>query len=180
MSRSIQTIFIALILAGSLQTPVFAQGRSQILFVGTPLAVGVGRYNAVGFQPSFDIRYQHPLGANFTITAKTGLDIFLIKSKYKDYFRYYYNSTAGISIPITVGPRFYIVDGLYAGLNLGVDIGVNSIALTSFRFEPGFGYAIRLANKNYVDMGTSFVTSFSEGSGAFSFNFAYGVNLGKK
>ncbi|MBD2754327.1 hypothetical protein [Spirosoma validum] len=179
MNRSSQTIFFALLVTGILQTQVYAQGRNQILFVGTPLAVGVGRYNAVGFQPSFDIRYQHPLGSNFTVTAKTGLDIFLVKSKYREYFRYYYNTTTGISIPITVGPRVYIVDGLYAGLNLGVDIGVNSIALTSFRFEPGFGYAIRLANKNYVDMGTSFITSFSEGSGAFSFNFAYGVNLGR-
>lgn len=179
MNRFIQTSFFIVLLAGNLQTKVHAQGRNQILFVGTPLAVGVGRYNAVGFQPGFDLRYQQPLGSGFNVTIKTGLDIFLIKSKYREYFRYYFDTTTGISIPITVGPRFYIVDGLYAGLNLGVDIGVNSIALTSFRFEPGFGYAIRLANKNYVDMGTSFITSFSEGSGAFSFNFAYGVNLGR-
>jgi hypothetical protein len=179
MKRYTLILILVLLTFPGLQTVVRAQGRNRILFVGTPLAVGVGRYNAVGFQPSFDLRYQQPLGSNFTITAKTGLDIFLIKSKYRDYFRYYFDTTTGISIPITVGPRVYIIDGLYANLNLGVDIGVNSIALTSFRFEPGFGYVVRLANKNYVEMGTSFITSFSEGSGAFSFNFAYGVNLGR-
>ncbi|GAB4014628.1 hypothetical protein EXU85_17940 [Spirosoma sp. KCTC 42546] len=173
-------IFVSLLLVfSSTQIKVQAQGRNQILFIGTPMAVGVGRYNATGFTTGLDIRYQQPLGANFTITGKTGMEFFLVKGRYRDDFRYYYGSASGISIPITVGPRFYIIDGLHAGLNLGVDIGVSRIAATAFRFEPAFGYAIRLPNQNYVDIGTSFVTSFGEGSGAFSFNFAYGLNLGR-
>lgn len=179
MNRSIHILIVALLLIMSAPTLVRAQGRNQILFVGLPVGVGVGRYNATGFVTGFDVRYQHPLGSNFTLTAKTGLEIFLVKGRYKDYYRYYYNSSSGISIPITIGPRFYIVDGLHAGLNFGVDIGVSRLAATSFRFEPAVGYAIKLNNGNYADVGTSFVTSFSEGSGVFSFNFAYGLNLGR-
>jgi hypothetical protein len=177
MTRSIHIIILLLCLTAS--TEVWAQGRNQILFIGTPIAVGVGRYNGTGFQTGLDIRYQHPLGSNFTITGKTGLEFFLVKGRYKEYYRYYYGTSSGISIPITIGPRFYIIDGLHAGLNLGVDIGVSRLAATSFRFEPAVGYAIRLPNRNYVDVGTSFITSFSEGSGAFSFNFAYGLNFGR-
>lgn len=179
MNRSIQIILLALLLGGSAQTQVRAQGRNRILFVGLPVGVGVGRYNGTGFVTGFDVRYQHPLGSNFTITGKTGLEIFLVKGRYKEYYRYYYGSSSGISIPITVGPRFYIVDGLHAGLNFGVDIGVSRLAATSFRFEPAVGYAIRLNNGNYADVGTSFVTSFGEGSGVFSFNFAYGLDFGR-
>lgn len=179
MNRSIHIIVFVLLLSVSASTQVRAQGRNQVLFIGLPVGVGVGRYNGTGFQTGFDVRYQHPLGSNFTITGKTGLEFFLLKSRYKDYYRYYYGTTSGISIPITVGPRFYIVDGLHAGLNFGVDIGVSQLAATSFRFEPAVGYAIRLKNGNYADVGTSFITSFSTGSGAFSFNFAYGLNFGR-
>ncbi|GAB4025472.1 hypothetical protein [Spirosoma gilvum] len=179
MKPSIIRIAFLVLAVMALHTSVRAQGRNRILFIGTPVAVGVGRYNGTGFQTGLDIRYQQPLGANFAITGKTGMEYFLVKGRYKDYYRYYYNTASGISIPITVGPRFYIIDGLHAGLNFGVDIGVSQLATTAFRFEPMFGYAIRLANGSYVDVGTSFITSFSQGSGAFSFNFAYGLNFGR-
>lgn len=156
-----------------------AQGNDKILFVGTPLAVGVGRYNGTGLVTGFDTRFQLPLGSNFALTGKTGLEVFFIKGKYKEYYRYYYDAAAGLSIPIALGPRFYIVDGLHTDLNVGVDIGVSRLAATSFRFEPMAGYAIPLSNGHYIDVGASFVTSFSSGSGAFSFNFAYGLNLGR-
>ncbi|MVM30520.1 hypothetical protein GO755_10790 [Spirosoma sp. HMF4905] len=178
MKRCILILLLLLAFSGA-KTSVLAQGRNQVLFIGTPLAVGVGRYNATGFTTGLDIRYQQPLGSNITITGKTGMEFFLVKGRYRDDFRYYYGAASGISIPITIGPRFYIIDGLHAGLNLGVDIGVSRIAATAFRFEPAFGYVVRLPNHNYVDIGTSFVTSFGEGSGAFSFNFAYGLNLGR-
>ena len=179
MIRSIHILFVTLLISLTVPTLVWAQGRNQILFIGTPIGVGVGRYNGTGFVTGLDVRYQHPLGSNFTITGKTGMEFFLVKGRDKEYYRYYYDATSGISIPITIGPRFYIVDGLHAGLNLGVDIGVSRLAATSFRFEPAVGYAIRLKNGNYADVGTSFVTSFGLGSGVFSFNFAYGLNLGR-
>ncbi|GAB3957623.1 hypothetical protein GCM10028805_50670 [Spirosoma harenae] len=172
------SLFTLLIVSG-VQTMTHAQGRNQILFIGTQAGVGVGRYNGTGFQTGLDFRYQHLLGSKFTITAKTGAEFFLVKGRYKEYYRYYFDTASGISIPITFGPRFYIVDGLHVGLNLGVDIGVSQLAATSFRFEPGAGYAIRLPNRDYIDVGTSFITSFGQGSGLFSFNFAYGVNFGR-
>ena len=178
MKNTIIGIVLALAFS-SLSTAVRAQGKNRLLFIGSPVGVGVGRYNPTGFQTGVDVRYQHPLASNFTITAKTGLEVFLVKGRYREYFRYYYDAGAGLSIPVTVGPRFYIIDGLHVGLNLGVDIGLSALAATAFRFEPATGYAVRLANGNYVDVTTSFVTSFGEGSGAFLFNFAYGLNLGR-
>lgn len=179
MQKHLLVFCLCLAALGGVRPAALAQGREKILFIGTPLAVGVGRYNGTGLVTGFDTRFQLPLASNFVLTGKTGLEVFFVKGKYKDYFRYYYDTGTGLSIPVTVGPRFYIIDGLHAGLNLGVDIGVTRLAATSFRFEPMVGYAIPLPNGNYVDVGTSFITSFSRGSGAFSFNFAYGINFGR-
>lgn len=190
-----RTLFLltALLSVGLLAGPLGAraQANDQLLFVGSSAGTGVGSYNPTGFVTSLDFRYQQPLGANFCMTARTGGEFFRIKKAFRDtyypgYYSYYgyYGGYyvpgpgSGFSIPVTVGPRYYIVDGLHADLNLGVDIGVTERAATAFRFEPGVGYAIPLANNNYVDLSASFITSFAQGSGAFSFNFAYGLNLG--
>ncbi|UYZ63492.1 hypothetical protein [Hymenobacter weizhouensis] len=171
----------ALLAAALLGRPraVHAQGGQHVLFLGSELGVGVGRYNGIGLLTGPDIRYQLPLGRQFALTARTGLDVFFVKGRYSEYYRYYYGPTTGLSIPVTVGPRFYIVEGLHTSLNLGVDIGVNRLTTTSFHFEPGVGYALPVGKGNYVDLGTSFGTSFSQGSGVFLFTFAYGLNLNR-
>lgn len=167
-----------------------AQGNNSLLFVGSSAGIGVGSYNPTGFVTSLDLRYQQPIATNFSVTARTGGEFFLIKKAFRytyvplysygyGYSWYYEQGPgSGFSIPLTVGPRYYIANGLHADLNLGVDIGVTAVAATAFRFELGMGCAIPLANSKYMDLSASFITSFARGSGAFSFNFAYGLNLG--
>lgn len=158
-----------------------AQGGEQLLFVGTKVGPGVGAYNSTTLITGADVRAQFPLSPQAAIIARTGLEPFFYKRYYYGGYYYYYSYTErvmALQIPVTVGPRFYVHKGLHAGLNLGVDIGVKD-ALTAFHFEPAVGYALRLSNGRYLDLGTSFTTSFGRGSGEFAFSFAYGLKLGR-
>lgn len=170
----------ALLGAGLLAVPLsaHAQADKQLLYLGTGLGLGVGRYNDLDLSTGLNLRFQQPLGAGFSLTARTGGDFSVVKGKEKDYYRYYYGTTSGFSIPLTVGPRFYIVDGLHTDLNVGVDLGVTELTSTSLHFEPAVGYTLPLANSHYLDLGISLITSFEQGSGVFSFNLAYAFNLG--
>lgn len=155
-----------------------AQQDQRLLVVGATPGLGIGQYNGVGLSGGIDLRYQHPLAGNLTLTAKTGFEAFRVKSRYVEYYRQNYQVVTGFSVPITVGPRYYFFKGLYGGLNLGVDISVSKLAATSFRFEPAVGAVVPLPSGRYVDVGTSFVTSFSRGSGIYSFTVAYGLGWG--
>lgn len=180
MKKSIvRNLFIASLLFFSYHA-VQAQGQDKILFSGLDLGVGVGTYNAIGLGlevPRF--RFQIPLASNFTLMGSTGLSLGFLKSRYKEYYRYYYDKTTTLAIPLTVGPRFYIINGFYTGLNLGVEIGLNDLTATSFLFNPNSGYVLPLSNGDYIDLGVGFATSFSSGSGFFNFTFAYGLNFDK-
>lgn len=152
-----------------------AQNNQRLVLVGLTPGLGIGVYNGIGLSAGLDLRYQHPIAPNLALTAKTGIDVFRVKSRYAEQFRQQYKTTAGFSIPLTVGPRYYFPKGLYTGLNVGADIGVSKLAVTSFRFEPSVGMLVPLRAGRYLDVGTSVNTSFNRGSGVFSFNFAYGL-----
>lgn len=173
----ITTLSLAL-LPGSC-SQVQAQPGEKTLFVGVPLGAGVGAYNGLGFVAGVNTWFQYPLAPKAALVGRLGGDVFLVKGRYTEYYRKNYQTTVGYSVPVTVGPRFYILDGLHAGLNLGADIGVNSLALTSFHFEPVWGYVFRLPNGRYADVSTNLTTSFNRGSGSYSFTFAYGLPVGR-
>ncbi|MBO0931137.1 hypothetical protein [Fibrella aquatilis] len=162
-------------------------GERSLAFIETGIGVGIGKYNATGIATGLSGRFQMPLGSNFTLNAKTGFSMGTIKKAYRysgyyDYYGYYYASEYPATyfwIPVNVGPRYYFAKNLHVGLNLGVDIAASEAAATSFHFEPGFGYALPLANGNFIDFGTTFETSFEQGQSLFNFRFAYGLNLGK-
>ena len=50
MKRFNRMLLVILLAVSGTYTPVRAQGRNQILFIGAGVGVGVGRYNATGFQ----------------------------------------------------------------------------------------------------------------------------------
>lgn len=152
-----------------------AQQDQRLLLSGVTPGLGIGLYNGIGLSGGIDLRYQHPLVNHLTITVKTGLEAFRIKSRYTEYYRQNYQTVTGLSVPITVGPRYYVHKGMYGGLNLGADISVSKLAATSFRFEPAVGAVVPLPSGRYVDVGTSVVTSFSRGSGVYLFTVAYGL-----
>ncbi|MBO0940028.1 hypothetical protein J2I47_26015 [Fibrella sp. HMF5335] len=198
MKNGLTSALLALSLLVSITANTLAQSRTRqrhvptvgersLVFLETGIGVGIGKYNATGIATGLGGRFQMPLGSNFTLNAKTGFSMGTIKKAYRyggyyDYYGYYYASEYPATyfwIPVNVGPRFYFAKNLHVGLNLGVDIGVSEVAATSFHFEPAFGYALPLANGNVIDFGTTFETSFEQGSSIFNFRFAYGLNLGK-
>ncbi len=156
-----------------------AQSSQSMLFIGGNPGVGIGVYNSVGVTGGFDLRYQHPLKGNLVLILKTGGETLRIKGRYANQFINEYQTATGFSLPFAVGPRYYFMKGMYTGLNLGVDIGLTRIVTSSFRFEPGVGVVVPLRAGGYVDAGTSVSTSFSQGSGTFSFNVAYGLPWGR-
>lgn len=151
-----------------------AQSDQTLLLIGTNPGLGIGVYNSVGVSGGIDLRYQHPLTHNLTLIGKTGIESLRVKGRYVDQFRREYQTATGLGVPITVGPRYYIMQGLYGGLNLGADIGVTRLISSSFRFEPGVGAVVPLRD-GYLDVGISISTSLSRGSGTFSFNIGYGL-----
>ncbi|MBC8154859.1 MAG: hypothetical protein H7Z72_18335 [Bacteroidetes bacterium] len=162
------------LLSLSLINQATAQSDQTLLLIGANPGVGIGIYNSVGVNFGIDLRYQHPLTNNLTLIGKTGIESLRVKGRYVDQFRQEYQTATGLGIPITVGPRYYIMPGLYGGLNLGADIGITKLVSSSFRFEPGVGIVVPL-QAGYLDVGTSISTSLSRGSGTFSFNVSYGL-----
>ena len=163
----------------SVQASVLAQDNNQILFVGLQAGYGIIPASVIGPLAGIDVHYQYPLGSDFVLTGRSGLETFAVKDQYKAVFDYYYGTTTGLSVPITVGARYYVYDGLYAALNLGVDIGRSGLAANGLRYEPAFGYALPLPNGDYIDFSTSFITSFRAGNGLFSAGVTYGFNFSR-
>lgn len=186
MTRKSYRSFIVRLLLGCLLgispgivTGSLAQSDQSLLFIGVNPGVGIGVYNGIGVAGGINLRYQHPLNNNLTLIARTGIESFRIKGRYADYYQQNFQTATGISIPIAGGPRYYFMENLYGGLNLGVEIGANKLSATAFLFEPGVGLVVPLKGGNYLDVGTSIVTSFSRGSGIFAFNIAYGLPFGR-
>lgn len=152
-----------------------AQRDQRLLLIGVSPGLGIGIYNSIGVVGGIDLRYQHPLARNLTLTAKTGIDVFRIKNRYAEQVKKDYQTITGFSVPVTVGPRCYFLKGMYGGLNLGADIGISKLTVSSFRFEPMVGVVIPTSAGRYVDVGASIQSSFNRGSGIFSFNLAYGL-----
>ncbi|GAB3513454.1 hypothetical protein GCM10027341_55480 [Spirosoma knui] len=154
-----------------------AQDNQQVLFAGITPGLGIGLYNGVGLSGGLDIRYQRPWRDQWAFTAKTGLEVLLIKGRYAEQFRKTYQTSAGLSIPATVGIRRYWLKGIHTDLNVGVDVGISTITVTAFRFEPMVGMMIPLSTGGYLDIGSSVTTNFELGSGIYAFTFAYGLPL---
>lgn len=168
-------LFIGLLLA-SLGKASGQSGQS-VLWLGATPGLGMGVYNGIGIGLGADVRYQRPLTRKLVAIARSGLDLFVIKGRYSEQFRKEYNTTVGLSIPITVGPRYYFLESLYGGLQLGADISITRLGVSSFRFEPSVGKVFPIAGGRYLDVGASIPTSMSRGSGMFLFNVAYGLGL---
>ncbi|GAB3560288.1 hypothetical protein [Spirosoma fluminis] len=154
-----------------------AQANQPLLLAGITPGLGIGLYNGVGLSGGLDIRYQRPWRNTWAFTAKTGLEVLLIKGRYAEQFRKTYQTSTGLSIPATVGVRRYWLKGIHTDLNVGVDVGISAITVTAFRFEPMVGMMISLPTGGYLDIGSSVTTSFERGSGIYAFTFAYGLLL---
>ena len=131
------------------------------------------RYGVSGIQINGLIQAQFPLENKFAITATTGIGIAPAKSYYREELKYYYGITSGLYLPVWIGGRYYIVKGLHANMELGVDIGLNRLAGTQVHFSPGMGYVVPMGKSGFLNFSTHYVTGFKTGSSSFDFRIGY-------
>ena len=91
---------------------LWAQRNQRLVGVGLMPGLGIGSYNALGANAGLSVRYQHPLRGQMVLTTKTGLDFFAIRGRYADAYRQQYQTATGLSIPLTIGPRYYYFETL--------------------------------------------------------------------
>lgn len=188
-------------LLGGLRPTAQGQAADKILYGGTNVLIGVGRYNSVNFGVGVSGRFQYPFSSKVALTVKTGLEVYRVSYSYVlpssylgygynlitgfgfntiyyNYYGYEYKAT-GVSIPLQFGPRVYLTNEVHADLNVGVDIAANRNMVSVLHVEPGFGYTRRLGNGGYLDLNAGYFTSFARGSGVFTLGAAYGIRLNR-
>ncbi|MBC8154860.1 MAG: hypothetical protein H7Z72_18340 [Bacteroidetes bacterium] len=199
MKRYLISLLIISLFVSAQRPPALGQATDKIIYGGVALLKNVGRYNAANVGVGFSGRYQYPLTPTVSVTGKLGLEVYRVNYSFYNYSTYNvtsYNYTTGgyysipyyynysyenrgtaIVIPFSFGLRVYLTDKVHADLNVGVAIAVNGNATSDLRVEPGVGYTLPLGNGRFLDLNTSYFTSFARGSGAFTISAAYSLNL---
>lgn len=201
MKTSLVCLLLGGVLLGSPHPFALGQAADKILYGGTNVLIGVGRYNSVNFGVGVSGRLHYPYSPKVALTAKFGLDVyrnsyayvlpssylgygynaitgFGFNTIYYNYYGYEYKGT-GVSIPVQFGPRVYLTREVHADLNVGVDIAAGRNMVSVLHVEPGFGYTRRLGNGGYLDLNAGYFTSFARGSGVFTLGAAYGIRLNR-
>lgn len=194
-------LLIGILLTANYLPSAFGQAADKIIYGGVNLTHGVGPYNSVNLGAGISGRIQYPLTPTVALTAKLGLEVYRVTNTflysssylgygyniitgfgfntlYYNYYPYDYAAT-GINIPFSFGPRVYLTSNFHADLGIGVDIAANEVLTSDLHVEPGIGYTLPLSNGNFVDVNTSYFTSFARGSGAFTIGIAYGLKFNR-
>ncbi|RRB06322.1 hypothetical protein [Larkinella rosea] len=199
MKKLLISLLFGGLLTGGHLPKTFGQAADKIVFGGVTLERGVGRYNPITFGVGAVGQFQYPLTPVFAVTAKAGVEVFLINFSSLNpysYLGYGYNPisgfgfntlyvnyammnarTTGISVPLCVGPRAYLTDRLHADALVGADVGASEVMRTSLRVEPGVGYMLPLPQGRFLDVNASYCTSFARGSGVVSLGISYGFKI---
>ncbi len=120
---------------------------------------------------------QFPVADKFAVTATTGIGISPAKSSYRQSVKEEYGISTGLYLPIWIGGRYYIINGLHTDLELGVDAKINKLASTQFHFSPGIGYALPVNKDKFVNFSTHYITGFKSGTSSFDFRIGYMFGL---
>jgi hypothetical protein len=145
---------------------VTAKAQNGRLSLGVELAMPVGNFaDQSNLGVGGSLRYEHPLGDNFSFTGTAGVISFggdEITSGVPNVLEYKYTTTS-LMIPIQVGLKYYgtVMEGFYGHVEAGVHINTfttktkvtlngntsessNTDSQTNFSAAPGIGY--HLAN----------------------------------
>ncbi|GAB3919445.1 hypothetical protein [Larkinella terrae] len=201
MKKHLLSLLISGLLAGGHWPKAFGQATDKLVFGGVALEHGVGRYNPITFGAGAIAQFQYPLSPVFAVTAKGGVEVFRINFSSLNpyaYLGYGYNPISGfgfntlymnyamrndrvmgVSVPLCVGPRAYLTNRLHADVLVGADVGASEVMRTSLRFEPGIGYLLPLPQGRFLDVNSSYCTSFGRGSGVVSLGVSYGIRIGR-
>ncbi len=82
---------------------------------------------------------QFPVADNFAITTTTGIGISPAKSNYRQSLKEEYGVSMGLYLPLWLGGRYYIINGLHSDLEVGVDVKIEPTSLYAVSFFSRFG-----------------------------------------
>ncbi len=147
--------------------------NEKTLSFSTDVGLNLYSYGLNGVQINGLIQAQFPLVDKFAITTTTGINISPAKSYYRQALKYDYGTATGISLPVWIGGRYYLVKGLHANLELGADVKINRLTATQFHFSPGMGYVVPAGKSGFLNFSTHYVTGFKIGTSTFDFRIGY-------
>lgn len=181
-------------------TAAFCQSDKTIIYGGVDALRGV-KGNGLNYGLGLNAKLQYPIAPNLALTAKVGAEYYKISAysyglgypilgygndlltgwgfntpQYQTQFYYY--ETQGVSLPLTVGARYYtpaVLEGLHVDLNGGVDVAVSETMRTTFRLEPNVGYTLTLGNGRFLDISLVYINALQPRTGIVGVSFAYGI-----
>lgn len=147
--------------------------KERTLSFNTDVGLNLYSYGLNGVQINGLIQAQFPLVDKFAITTTTGISLSPAKSYYRESLKYDYGTATGLSLPVWIGGRYYLVKGLHADLELGADVKINRLYVTQFHFSPGMGYIVPAGKNGFLNFSTHYVTGFKIGTSSFDFRIGY-------
>jgi hypothetical protein len=147
--------------------------KQRLLSVNADVGFYLYNYWVSSTQINALLQAQLPVADKFSITTTTGLGIAPAKSNYRQSLKEEYGLSSGLYLPIWLGGRYYIVNGLHSDLDLGVDVKLNQLASTQFHFSPGIGYVLPTGQNKFFNVSTHYITGFKRGTSSFNLRFGY-------
>lgn len=142
------------------------------LSVGPDAGVPLGNFsNAYNWSFGGSVQADFPVVKNLFVTVNAGFSDVFVKSGQADVV----NKNMEL-IPVKAGLKYFPVGNFYVQGEAGAsflanksDLGADKSA--AFVYAPQIGYLLKLANKNYLDLGFRFEGNSAFYNGGDSYNF---------
>ncbi|MDR3716593.1 MAG: hypothetical protein P4L51_27625 [Puia sp.] len=148
-------------------------GKQEIrLSVGPDAGLPLGNFsNAYDWSIGGSVQADFPVVKNLFVTVNAGYDNFFAKSGKTDL------AANDIRlIPVKAGLKYFVAGNFYVQGQAGVTFLANKSELdanksAAFAYAPQVGYLLKLAPKNYLDLGFRFEGNSAFYDGGDSYNF---------
>jgi hypothetical protein len=143
-------LLVLTVIAICLTTVVKAQkDGSTRVSLGPELGVATGTFsNFAGLGIGATVQAEHFFQENVSGTALFGIVDYFGASVPNSDVKY----KATVILPLRVGARFYVGDGLHFGMQIGVGfVNEPSYSTTGFAYSPQFGYNFKTSKGKAID-----------------------------
>ena len=183
-SKYLNNLFLTLALASVTGLGSVNAQTKDVAMTGSKLGIGAeftfptgqfSEYFKFGYGAS--LQFQTPIANNLNFTATAGYLSFNGKD----------DITVGTQtgtlpnynvVPLKVGARYFILENLYAGGELGVAIATSIGSGTGFIYTPNIGIEFPVADKSTIDLGARYeVFSNNATRRFFGLRLAYNFGL---
>lgn len=150
---------------------------------GPKLGIGVDAAFLTGssnefYKPGFggSIQFQTPIAKQLNFTASAGY----LHFKGKDF---YFNGIGRASfgsfgvIPVKAGIKYFLLENLYAGAEIGAAFATGSGSGTSFLYTPNIGVEFPVSDHGSIDFGARYESWSNDGTARF-FGLRLAYNFG--